>query len=217
MCVTTMTNHPLNGCCGNSILTQVRANWPYHIIYGKLAPSSNLWPSWLTLHLTNPQSITFFLGLGGPLDLPEAYGPWHNPLYLWGFGLNGLFGPFRPPTASTVDSPWSVGPLGPFWPKSKGVGHKLPNHKWAHLIQFWPQNPINVKWPKTTLGPKMAINQSIASSNHQRPPDHLQERIPLQFRGRLLLPQCTPYSRIQEWCIYGIIYHYAPFCSAIQW
>ncbi|MBW0462536.1 hypothetical protein O181_002251 [Austropuccinia psidii MF-1] len=51
----------------------------------------------------------------------------------------------------------------------------------------------------------------MASGNHQRPPDQLQARIPLQFRGRFLLPQFIPYSRIQEWCIYGIIYHYAPF------
>ncbi|MBW0466564.1 hypothetical protein O181_006279 [Austropuccinia psidii MF-1] len=51
----------------------------------------------------------------------------------------------------------------------------------------------------------------MASGKHQKPPDQLQEKIPLQLRGRLLLPQCTPYSRIQEWCIYGIIYHYEPF------
>ncbi|MBW0585276.1 hypothetical protein O181_124991 [Austropuccinia psidii MF-1] len=51
----------------------------------------------------------------------------------------------------------------------------------------------------------------MASVNHQRPPAQLQARIPLSFRGRFSLPQCTPYSRIQEWCIYGIIYHYEPF------
>ncbi|MBW0593286.1 hypothetical protein O181_133001 [Austropuccinia psidii MF-1] len=51
----------------------------------------------------------------------------------------------------------------------------------------------------------------MASGNHHRPPAQLQERIPLKFRGRCFLPQCTPHSRIQEWCIYGIIYHYAPF------
>ncbi|MBW0495229.1 hypothetical protein O181_034944 [Austropuccinia psidii MF-1] len=27
----------------------------------------------------------------------------------------------------------------------------------------------------------------------------------------LSTPPCTAYSRLQEWCIYGIIYHYAPF------
>ncbi|MBW0462526.1 hypothetical protein O181_002241 [Austropuccinia psidii MF-1] len=43
----------------------------------------------------------------------------------------------------------------------------------------------------------------MASENHQR--------LPAQLPERFLLPQCTPYSRHQEWCIYGIIYHYAPF------
>ncbi|MBW0586295.1 hypothetical protein O181_126010 [Austropuccinia psidii MF-1] len=34
---------------------------------------------------------------------------------------------------------------------------------------------------------------------------------PLNLRGILSIPLCTSYSRLQEWCIYGIIYHYAPF------
>ncbi|MBW0581607.1 hypothetical protein O181_121322 [Austropuccinia psidii MF-1] len=46
-------------------------------------------------------------------------------------------------------------PLGPFWPKSneakRGQGGSssvpnsrwVPNHKWAHLRQFWAQNPTN--------------------------------------------------------------------------
>ncbi|MBW0527690.1 hypothetical protein O181_067405 [Austropuccinia psidii MF-1] len=51
----------------------------------------------------------------------------------------------------------------------------------------------------------------MASGNHQKPPALLQSRIPLSYRRRLFLPQFTPYSRIQEWCIYGIMYHYAPF------
>ncbi|MBW0579232.1 hypothetical protein O181_118947 [Austropuccinia psidii MF-1] len=51
----------------------------------------------------------------------------------------------------------------------------------------------------------------MASDNHQRQPAQLRASIPLKFRGRLFLTQCTPYSRIQEWCIYDIIYHYAPF------
>ncbi|MBW0536092.1 hypothetical protein O181_075807 [Austropuccinia psidii MF-1] len=72
--------------------------------------------------------------------------------------------------------------------------------------QVGPPEPVLApKWPKTTSGPPMA------SGNHQRPPAQLQEKIPLSFRGRIFLSQYTPYSRIQEWCIYGIIYHYAPF------
>ncbi|MBW0557091.1 hypothetical protein O181_096806 [Austropuccinia psidii MF-1] len=69
---------------------------------------------------------------------------------------------------------------------------------------------------KTTSGPKLtkdqlwATIQPMASGNHQRPPAQLQEMIPLSFRGRIFLSQCTPYSRMQEWCIYDIIYHSAP-------
>ncbi|MBW0461662.1 hypothetical protein O181_001377 [Austropuccinia psidii MF-1] len=34
---------------------------------------------------------------------------------------------------------------------------------------------------------------------------------PFNLRGILSIPPCTLYSRLQEWCIYGIIYHYVPF------
>ncbi|MBW0546232.1 hypothetical protein O181_085947 [Austropuccinia psidii MF-1] len=65
-----------------------------------------------------------------------------------------------------------MGPLGPFWPKSneakRGQGgsssspkaRSVPNHKWAHLSQFWPQNPINPEMAKTTLGPKVGHNSA---------------------------------------------------------
>ncbi|MBW0543072.1 hypothetical protein O181_082787 [Austropuccinia psidii MF-1] len=47
----------------------------------------------------------------------------------------------------------------------------------------------------------------MASGNHQRSPEQLSS----SFKGNSSTPPCTPYSRLQEWCIYGIIYHYAPF------
>ncbi|MBW0582794.1 hypothetical protein O181_122509 [Austropuccinia psidii MF-1] len=50
----------------------------------------------------------------------------------------------------------------------------------------------------------------MASGKHQRPPDQLSRLFP-QLERNSFLPPCTPYSRLQEWCIYGIIYHYAPF------
>ncbi|MBW0560721.1 hypothetical protein O181_100436 [Austropuccinia psidii MF-1] len=131
MGVTTTNNHPLNGCCSNSILTQVRAKWSYHIIYGQLAPSSALWPpGHLTCSLAKyvprpypafisligqfftspaPRPLSLFLVVGGHFSLPGAYGPsshhqgpWRNPLYWWGFGLNGPKRPFRPPMASAA-------------------------------------------------------------------------------------------------------------------
>ncbi|MBW0492118.1 hypothetical protein O181_031833 [Austropuccinia psidii MF-1] len=43
------------------------------------------------------------------------------------------------------------------------------------------------------------------------PPDQLSSLLALNSRGILPIPPCTLYSRLQEWCIYGIIYHYAPF------
>ncbi|MBW0510189.1 hypothetical protein O181_049904 [Austropuccinia psidii MF-1] len=51
----------------------------------------------------------------------------------------------------------------------------------------------------------------MASGNPQRPPAQLKSTPPLSSRGRFPIPPCTPYSRMQEWCIYGIIYHYASF------
>ncbi|MBW0558105.1 hypothetical protein O181_097820 [Austropuccinia psidii MF-1] len=70
---------------------------------------------------------------------------------------------------------------------------------------------------KTTLGPEIgqkpqvATFQPMASGNHKKTPAQLQARIPLSIRARIFLPQCTLYSRIKEWCIYCIIYHYAAF------
>ncbi|MBW0550802.1 hypothetical protein O181_090517 [Austropuccinia psidii MF-1] len=93
---------------------------------------------------------------------------------------------------------------------AKGAVHQVPNHKWAHLSQFWPQIPTT-SGPELTKDHPWATIQPMASGNHQRPPAQLQARIPLHFMERLFLPQCTTYSRFQEWCIYGIIYHYAPF------
>ncbi|MBW0490524.1 hypothetical protein O181_030239 [Austropuccinia psidii MF-1] len=48
-----------------------------------------------------------------------------------------------------------------------------------------------------------------------QPPDQLSLVLPLNLRGILSISPCTPYSRLQEWCIYGIIYHCAP-CFAQQ-
>ncbi|MBW0525839.1 hypothetical protein O181_065554 [Austropuccinia psidii MF-1] len=52
--------------------------------------------------------------------------------------------------------------------------------------------------------------QPMASGNHQRPQDQLRNPSP-QLKGDFPIPPCILYSRLHEWCIYGIIYHYAPF------
>ncbi|MBW0531949.1 hypothetical protein O181_071664 [Austropuccinia psidii MF-1] len=97
--------------------------------------------------------------------------------------LNGIFGPFRPASASTVRGPRSLGQLGPFWPnpmRSKGAKEgkhlapkvrSVPNHNWTHLSQFWPRIPWTQIGPKFGHGPPCTIFQAMASDNHQRPPD----------------------------------------------
>ncbi|MBW0481114.1 hypothetical protein O181_020829 [Austropuccinia psidii MF-1] len=86
----------------------------------------------------------------------------------------------------------------------------VPNHNWAHLSHFWPQNgrkdPQDPFWPRPTMG----HFQTMSSCNHQRPPEQLSSILALKLRGIPPISPCTPYSRLQEWCIYGIIHLYAP-------
>ncbi|MBW0583496.1 hypothetical protein O181_123211 [Austropuccinia psidii MF-1] len=86
----------------------------------------------------------------------------------------------------------------PLAPKARWV----PNHNWAHLSQLWPQN--GHKDPQ----------DPILANNHRGPifsPWPLLTTRSAQLKGISPITPCTPYSRLQEWCIYGIIYHYAPF------
>ncbi|MBW0583551.1 hypothetical protein O181_123266 [Austropuccinia psidii MF-1] len=102
----------------------------------------------------------------------------------------------------------SMGPLGPFWPKSneakrgQGAVHQPSGPQVGYFSAHGLWQPVEA----TSSAPIKDSPQVQGKTFAQ-----LQSRIPLKFRGRLFLPQCTPYSRIQEWCIYGIIYHYAPF------
>ncbi|MBW0582313.1 hypothetical protein O181_122028 [Austropuccinia psidii MF-1] len=50
----------------------------------------------------------------------------------------------------------------------------------------------------------------MASGNHQRPPAQIQARIPLKFRGRLFLPQCTP--RLKDPGVVNVWYN-IPLCT----
>ncbi|MBW0545235.1 hypothetical protein O181_084950 [Austropuccinia psidii MF-1] len=102
----------LNGCCGNSSLTQVRSNWPYRIIYGQLAPS---WP------------YPSFIGLLGQLSTSPTPRP--LPLFL-GLGVLSIFqGPIAPlaTTRALGPTPYisgvlaSLGHLGPLRPTVRGM------------------------------------------------------------------------------------------------
>ncbi|MBW0546489.1 hypothetical protein O181_086204 [Austropuccinia psidii MF-1] len=119
------------------------ANWPFHHFYGQLDHPGVLWPLGHTsFHwpyaapigpfgqsFTSPvpRPIPLFWAWGFHLSFQEPLAPQAHP-----FDYED-FGPFRPPTASTVRRPEStdhrtrsMGPLGPFWPKSNGA--KVVNH-----------------------------------------------------------------------------------------
>ncbi|MBW0507368.1 hypothetical protein O181_047083 [Austropuccinia psidii MF-1] len=106
-------------------------------------------------HFTNPQVFIFDFGPGGLVCLLGAsklpsHHPWiqRHPFHYWGFGLNGLFRPFRPPMAPTALGLWAAvrRPKG-----AKGVSHLGPkarwvsNPNWAHLSQSWPPLPWTQK------------------------------------------------------------------------
>ncbi|MBW0494942.1 hypothetical protein O181_034657 [Austropuccinia psidii MF-1] len=67
-----------------------------------------------------------------------------------------------------------------------------------HRTHFGPGSP----W--TTFQP-------LAPGNHQRSTRSAQLNLSPHLKGKPSIPPCTLYSRLQEWCIYGIIYHYAAF------
>ncbi|MBW0524175.1 hypothetical protein O181_063890 [Austropuccinia psidii MF-1] len=118
-----MVSRPYNMLMANCALLAIFPfHWPYPAIIGllsQLSTSPTPWP------------LSLLLGLGGLFSLPGAYGPsshhqgpWTNPLYYGGFGLNGLFGSFRPPTVCNLwDHQALFGP-NPMRPKgAKGAAH----------------------------------------------------------------------------------------------
>ncbi|MBW0553699.1 hypothetical protein O181_093414 [Austropuccinia psidii MF-1] len=74
---------------------------------------------------------------------------------------------------------------------------------------------------KSTPGPKLAKNHSLeifeplASGNHQSPPVHSQKAFH-SIHGKDSPSPMYSVPRIQAWCIYGIIYHYAPILLTNQ-
>ncbi|MBW0586865.1 hypothetical protein O181_126580 [Austropuccinia psidii MF-1] len=127
----------------------------------------------------------------------------------------GRLGPLRPLQ--------SMGHLGPFWPnpmRQKGAKEGSPL---APKPQLGPPEPIMAPnyikpqnghktlrthfWPITTM-------YHFFSPWTLEPPEatrSAQLKLFPHLKGNPSTPPCTPYSRLQEWCIYGIIYHYAPF------
>ncbi|MBW0530105.1 hypothetical protein O181_069820 [Austropuccinia psidii MF-1] len=58
-------------------------------------------------------------------------------------------------------------------------------------------------------GQKGLMKQVLAISNHQRPPAQVQQAF-ASIKGKDSPSSMYSVQRIQAWCIYGIIFHYAP-------
>ncbi|MBW0557287.1 hypothetical protein O181_097002 [Austropuccinia psidii MF-1] len=93
-------------------------NWPPWVFHGinAITPSNGHILRPLTFlansYFTNPQAFIFDFGPVGSFCLlgasrPPSPHPWiqGHPFHYCGFRLNGLFGPFRPPTAPTAHGP----------------------------------------------------------------------------------------------------------------
>ncbi|MBW0583239.1 hypothetical protein O181_122954 [Austropuccinia psidii MF-1] len=122
-----------------------------------------------------------------------------------------------------VHGPRSVAHLGPFWPNPMREKGAKGGSSLALKPQLGPPEPIlapnSIKpqnghktlrtqfWPITTM-------DHFSSHALWNPPEATRSaqfnRSP-HLKGNSSTPPRTPYSRLQEWCIYGIIYHYAPF------
>ncbi|MBW0482492.1 hypothetical protein O181_022207 [Austropuccinia psidii MF-1] len=195
--VTTRCNHPPMGVCSNNSLTSFYHQLVHTGGLGPLGHTSFYWPIMASGHillslafLTNPpphqppgQFLCF--GPGGSSGLPGAFGPSSNHQ-----GLNGLFGPFRPPMASTVCKTLRP-PLA-----KRGKGGKpptfkarwVPNHKWAQVPQMAKRSP----------GTKLAKNHVLATFNSWPLAITRGHHIKLRkdspsYRGKTSLHQCTLY------------------------
>ncbi|MBW0550399.1 hypothetical protein O181_090114 [Austropuccinia psidii MF-1] len=81
--------------------------------------------------------------------------------------------------------------------------------------QMGPPEPIlapNLTSPRNgQKDPRTQIGHihPLAFGNHQRPPAQAQQALP-SFQGKDSPSPMHSIPWIQEWCIYGIIYHYEP-------
>ncbi|MBW0489989.1 hypothetical protein O181_029704 [Austropuccinia psidii MF-1] len=104
-----------------------------------------------------------------------------------------------------------LGPLGSFLPKSNEAKKGQPPTPKASWVpnHTWVGNPNLPKNDQKDFRTQIGHFQPLASGNHQRPPAQVQKAFP-SIQGKNSPLQMYSVPRIQAWCIYGIIYHYAP-------
>ncbi|MBW0494290.1 hypothetical protein O181_034005 [Austropuccinia psidii MF-1] len=74
-----------------------------------------------------------------------------------------------------------------------------------------PEPVFDPKWPRTILGPKLAMKSvhGLRQSSEATRSAPSKDSPPVQ--GNTSLSSMHSVLKDQEWCIYVIIYHYAPF------
>ncbi|MBW0565109.1 hypothetical protein O181_104824 [Austropuccinia psidii MF-1] len=166
--------------------------------------SGHILPSLASLanrHITNPQAFIFDFGPGGSGPPSHHLWFWDTPFHWGGLGLNGLIGPFRPPTASAAHGP----PQGRVGPKPQ-LGPPEP---------ILATNPLDTKMAIEPIGPifghglPLTIIPEMASGNHQRPPDQLSKHSP-QLKGKSFHSSMHPVLKVA-----GVvhIWYYIPLCT----
>ncbi|MBW0511025.1 hypothetical protein O181_050740 [Austropuccinia psidii MF-1] len=117
-----------------------------------------------------------------------------------------------------------MGPLGPFWTKfneAKRGQTPIFKARWGPSEPNLAPNLISPTNGQKDLGtqisPEPCIGhfQPLSFINHQRPPNQAQQGFPF-IQGKDFSSPMYSVPWIQQWCIYGIIYHYAPILLSTQ-
>ncbi|MBW0574266.1 hypothetical protein O181_113981, partial [Austropuccinia psidii MF-1] len=78
--------------------------------------------------------------------------------------------------------------------------------------QVGPPEPVcDPKWPKGTLGPKLAIKSVHGLWQPSEATRSAPRKDSPPVQGKTSLSSMHSVLKDQEWCIYGIIYHYSPY------
>ncbi|MBW0496410.1 hypothetical protein O181_036125 [Austropuccinia psidii MF-1] len=94
---------------------------------------------------------------------------------------------------------------------AKGEDHQPPRPGGPTSAIFWPQIPSNPKKAKTHLRTQIGHNSvhGLWQPSEATRPSPRKDSPPVQ--GKTSLSSMHSILKDQVWCIYGIIYHYAPF------
>ncbi|MBW0484309.1 hypothetical protein O181_024024 [Austropuccinia psidii MF-1] len=94
---------------------------------------------------------------------------------------------------------------------AKGAVHQPPDYKWAHLSQFLTPKPNQTQMAKTHLRTQVGRKSVHGLWQPSEATRSALSRDSTPVQGKTSLPSMHSVLKDQEWCIYGITYHCAPF------